>query len=271
LLHLRAIADSCCLHHFQVLRKTFFLSRIYSTLPAIFATDSIRSRSIIKNIVDKCSFVETTRERKKMKLFRFFFAFLDRSRVITRFLNKKTAQNTLPNVSERSLIAEVITSYPALPSFLQLRYAITIDWRDHTRSFAQFARARSLPPAQILFMEFQLSERTKVRGISARDLHARLQTDKPLIVLDVRENWEHSWGTLPGAQTLDSTLLSEAVTRWPKNTPIAVVCHFGVRSLDAAIYLGDQGFEEVWALNGGLEAWSLEADPTFPRYPGHPC
>ncbi len=206
-----------------------------------------------------------------MKLFRLFSVFLDRTRTFARFCTKTNAQNSLPVVSERSLIAEVIASYPTFESFLHTRFAICLTAEDRALSFAQFTAARALPPAQILFMEFQLGERTKVRGISARDLKTRLETQSTLVILDVRESWEHSWGTLPGSRALDPKVLNEAMTQWPKSTPIAVVCHFGVRSLDAAIYLGDQGFEDVTALTGGLEAWSQEADPTFPRYPGHPC
>jgi rhodanese-related sulfurtransferase len=206
-----------------------------------------------------------------MNLFRLFVQFLDRVRVIARFFAKKNTRSALPVVSERSLIADVITCYPAFETFLHTRYAINLVSTERTLTLAELSATRGLPPAQILFMEFQLTERTKVRGISARDLKARLENQSDLIILDVRESWEHSWGKLPGARALDPQLLNEAMTRWPKNTPIAVVCHFGVRSLDAAIYLGDQGFEDVTALTGGLEAWSQEADPSFPRYPGHPC
>jgi rhodanese-related sulfurtransferase len=27
-----------------------------------------------------------------------------------------------------------------------------------------------------------------------------------------------------------------------------------------------QGFERVWNLQGGIDAWSVEADPSVPRY-----
>jgi rhodanese-related sulfurtransferase len=45
-----------------------------------------------------------------------------------------------------------------------------------------------------------------------------------------------------------------------------VVCHHGVRSAQVAMYLARMGFERVSNLNGGIDAWSLTADPATPRY-----
>ncbi|ART82326.1 thiosulfate sulfurtransferase [Oceanisphaera profunda] len=38
-------------------------------------------------------------------------------------------------------------------------------------------------------------------------------------------------------------------------TPIIVMCYHGVSSQGAAQYLIEQGFEEVYSLDGGFEAW----------------
>jgi rhodanese-related sulfurtransferase len=44
------------------------------------------------------------------------------------------------------------------------------------------------------------------------------------------------------------------------------VCHAGVRSLNVAVWLRNQGFEKVQSLSGGIDGWSLEVDPAVPRY-----
>jgi rhodanese-related sulfurtransferase len=44
------------------------------------------------------------------------------------------------------------------------------------------------------------------------------------------------------------------------------VCHGGVRSLNVAVWLRNQGFEKVQSLSGGIDGWSREVDPAVPRY-----
>lgn len=46
-----------------------------------------------------------------------------------------------------------------------------------------------------------------------------------------------------------------------------VLCHHGVRSMHVAHYLvTTKGFTNVLNVMGGIDAYSLEADPSVPRY-----
>jgi len=47
---------------------------------------------------------------------------------------------------------------------------------------------------------------------------------------------------------------------------IVVLCHHGQRSLHVALWLRQQGFENVQSLAGGIEEWSRTIDPAIPRY-----
>jgi rhodanese-related sulfurtransferase len=47
---------------------------------------------------------------------------------------------------------------------------------------------------------------------------------------------------------------------------LVIVCHHGVRSLNATAWLRRQGFEKVQSLRGGIDAWSVEVDPKVSRY-----
>ena len=40
--------------------------------------------------------------------------------------------------------------------------------------------------------------------------------------------------------------------------PIVVVCYHGVSSQGAANYLIEQGFEDVYSMDGGFTQWALE-------------
>ena len=47
---------------------------------------------------------------------------------------------------------------------------------------------------------------------------------------------------------------------------VVVYCHSGRRSLMVTQFLLRSGFASVCSMRGGIEAWSLEIDPTVPRY-----
>src|SRR5580700_9893260 len=47
---------------------------------------------------------------------------------------------------------------------------------------------------------------------------------------------------------------------------IIVYCHHGMRSLDAAAWLRQQGVTGVRSMTGGIDRWTTEVDPLVPRY-----
>ena len=47
---------------------------------------------------------------------------------------------------------------------------------------------------------------------------------------------------------------------------IVIHCHHGMRSAKAALFLRQKGYPNVWSMARGIEGWSLEVDPTVPRY-----
>ena len=50
-----------------------------------------------------------------------------------------------------------------------------------------------------------------------------------------------------------------------KEKPIIVICHTGVRSAQVCQYLETLGYD-VTNLEGGIDAWSMQVDPSVPRY-----
>jgi rhodanese-related sulfurtransferase len=39
-----------------------------------------------------------------------------------------------------------------------------------------------------------------------------------------------------------------------------------VRSMNVAVWMRNQGFEQAQSVRGGIDAWSREVDPHLPRY-----
>jgi len=96
---------------------------------------------------------------------------------------------------------------------------------------------------------------------------ARLRvSDADFVLLDVREADELALAALPGALHVPMDEVPERLHELPRDKPIIVMCHGGVRSARVVRYLRQQGFERVSNLAGGIEAWSCEIDPSVPRY-----
>lgn len=86
------------------------------------------------------------------------------------------------------------------------------------------------------------------------------------IVLDVREDDELAICRLSGSLHIPMNLIPIRQNELPDDVPIVVVCHHGVRSLNVAHYLAHLGFEQLYNLSGGIDAWARDIDPTMARY-----
>jgi len=86
-------------------------------------------------------------------------------------------------------------------------------------------------------------------------------------LIDVREPWEFET-----AHIEDSLLMpmgdvpARAHQELDPDEHLVVMCHHGMRSMNVAVWLRNQGFEQAQSLMGGIDAWSAEIDPTVPRY-----
>ncbi len=95
-----------------------------------------------------------------------------------------------------------------------------------------------------------------------------LDQKEDMLILDVRQLREWNASHIEGAMLLPLNELAakaETLTDW-KNRRVVTQCHHGVRSMNAAAYLRRLGFTNVHSMAGGLEAYSLLADPSVPRY-----
>ena len=102
--------------------------------------------------------------------------------------------------------------------------------------------------------------------IEPADLMARRKRGDRLVVLDVREPEELAIAPFPDAVHIPMGDIPARLTELDAGAEWVVVCHHGVRSAQVAMYLARMGFERVSNLNGGIDAWSLTADPATPRY-----
>ena len=105
-----------------------------------------------------------------------------------------------------------------------------------------------------------------VEEIEPLELKGRFDRGERLEVLDVREPEEIAVASFPGALHIPMGDIPSRLTELDPDAHWVVVCHHGIRSAQVAMYLAHMGFERVANLAGGIDAWSLNADPKIPRY-----
>jgi rhodanese-related sulfurtransferase len=93
---------------------------------------------------------------------------------------------------------------------------------------------------------------------------------KPGLVLDVREPGELQAASVrPDGFELVAIPMNAVPARLAEldpERPVACLCHHGGRSQRVAMFLEQQGFAKLANIAGGIDAWSLQRDPTVPRY-----
>jgi adenylyltransferase/sulfurtransferase len=105
-----------------------------------------------------------------------------------------------------------------------------------------------------------------VPSVSVRELKQKMDAREQFTLIDVREPWEYEIAKISGARLIPLGELEDRLTEVPRDGIVVVQCHSGVRSEHGAWLLKQAGFENVYNLEGGIEAWSSEVDPTVPRY-----
>ncbi|WP_179404363.1 rhodanese-like domain-containing protein [Burkholderia guangdongensis] len=86
------------------------------------------------------------------------------------------------------------------------------------------------------------------------------------VVLDVREPWEISTAQIAGSVTIPMQQIPARSEELDDEAEIVCVCHHGMRSAQVAMFLESRGFTKLYNLQGGIDAWSRDVDPSVPRY-----
>ena len=102
--------------------------------------------------------------------------------------------------------------------------------------------------------------------ISAVELKKRLDAGEKILLVDVREPWENAQCRIDGAVLIPMGAIPANLQKLDTDDPVVCFCHHGVRSLDVANWLRQQGVASAQSLAGGIDRWSLEIDPEVPRY-----
>ena len=104
-----------------------------------------------------------------------------------------------------------------------------------------------------------------IQQLTAPELKAMIDGGATFEFVDVRNEWERDLARITGSRLLDQAYHDYLLTL-DRATPIVFQCHHGIRSQSAAEYCQGLGFENLFNLRGGIDAWSQLVDPSVPRY-----
>lgn len=103
--------------------------------------------------------------------------------------------------------------------------------------------------------------------LTPEQLHARLQSGENLQLVDVRQPEEYDYCRIEGSLLIPLGDLPGRVEELDEDRPVVLICHHGVRSMQALAYLQHR-HERTNLLNlrGGIHAWSVRIDPSVAIY-----
>ncbi len=102
--------------------------------------------------------------------------------------------------------------------------------------------------------------------ISVAQLKSRRAANEALLLLDVREPVEVATASIAGATVIAMRDVPLHLAELPTDRPIVVMCHHGSRSAAVTAFLNANGYPNAVNLDGGIDAWSLQIDPSVARY-----
>lgn len=95
-----------------------------------------------------------------------------------------------------------------------------------------------------------------IKSISASQAKNLMINNTSLKLIDVREPWEHKIARIENSELIPLRDLPKNPHKFDHSFSYIVYCHYGSRSFYACVYLIQQGFHDVYNLEGGIDAWN---------------
>lgn len=101
------------------------------------------------------------------------------------------------------------------------------------------------------------------------EVKRRIDAGERVFLIDVREPVEHQIASITGAELVPMSWVPaqlQTIEGKSDEGDLVVFCHHGMRSLQVVNWLREQGVANCQSVAGGIDRWSLDIDPSVPRY-----
>ncbi len=99
---------------------------------------------------------------------------------------------------------------------------------------------------------------TGVKQLDVNDLPNRMAENDSAVYIDVREDYEYKEAYIEGFINYPLSTFETTYQNLPKDKEIIVICRSGSRSMKAAAFLKEQGYENVTNVKGAMLDWKGE-------------
>jgi rhodanese-related sulfurtransferase len=173
-------------------------------------------------------------------------------------------------ITPRSSMEEVLREFPGAQRALFRRYHIggcSSCGFQPGETLAQLClRNNNLDVAEVLEHIRASHQQDAKILIGPAELRQLREQNPELKLLDVRTRDEFEAVHIEGSIMMSQPVMQEILGKWPREQIFVIIDHQGKQGLDAAAYFLGHGFPNVRCLEGGIDAWSREVDPSLPRY-----
>ena len=83
----------------------------------------------------------------------------------------------------------------------------------------------------------------------------KLIQSQEVTIVDVRDPAAYQAAHIEGAVPVDDENINEFLTKTPKDKPLVCYCYHGFSSQSAAQFFSQNGFADVYSIDGGFEEW----------------
>ena len=106
-----------------------------------------------------------------------------------------------------------------------------------------------------------------IQQITSTELKSRLDSGEELVVIDVRNEWELAKSKVPFAQHIVLHDIPSRMDEIPQDKTVVLMCRSGGRSMQAAMFLAQNGYDtsNLINLSDGILGWAKDVDPSLPR------
>ena len=104
------------------------------------------------------------------------------------------------------------------------------------------------------------------KEIDVQTLKSKLDDNDDFILIDVREDQELKVCKIDRAIHIPMGVVPARLNDIDSDKPVVVMCKSGGRSAQVCQYLNENGYSNIYNLNGGITSWALEIDSDMATY-----
>jgi UPF0176 protein len=166
-------------------------------------------------------------------------------------------------VSKEGINGTIAGSFDSVNKFKELvqkipEYGI-IQFKDSKSDFAPFKRLKIVIRDEIVTLDRPdiIPTQSVNHHLSPKEWHEQLSKNDDYVLIDTRNTYEVEIGKFKGAidpETIQFTEFPKFVKKqnYPKDKKILMYCTGGIRCEKALVYMQQEGYENVYQLDGGI-------------------